>query len=185
MHVNTTLGGGTSTAQGFFIEVFLTAQLIFAILMLAVEKHRSTYLAPLAIGVTFFLCELCGTCSFRMHGIDVPLWCIRERLIQIGVFFTGGSLNFARSLGPAVINRSFPGYFWIYFLGPVCGSAMASGFYYLLKRMRWQDCNPGQDHDGTEKAEQALRTNSDSGLRNSVLSGPDSVEGKPQGAHQL
>lgn len=42
--------------------MFLTAQLIFVIIMVAVEKHKSTYLAPVAIGVTFFLCELIGMC---------------------------------------------------------------------------------------------------------------------------
>jgi hypothetical protein len=60
MAVDTVLGGGTSIAQGLFIEVFLTAQLVFVILMLAVEKQRSTYLAPLGIGIAFFLTELSG-----------------------------------------------------------------------------------------------------------------------------
>ncbi|KAL2166112.1 hypothetical protein VTG60DRAFT_3273 [Thermothelomyces hinnuleus] len=85
MMVATTLGGGTSISQGLFIEMFLTAQLVFVIIMLAAEKHKSTFLAPIGIGITFFLAEL------------------------IGVYFTGGSLNPARSLGPAVVNHSFPG----------------------------------------------------------------------------
>ncbi|KAK3988408.1 putative aquaporin [Cladorrhinum sp. PSN332] len=127
MGVETTLGGGASVVQGLFIEMFLTAQLVFVIIMLAAEKHKSTYLAPIAIGVAFFLAEL------------------------VGVYFTGGSLNFARSLGPAVVNRSFPTYFWIYFLGPLLGSLLASGFYALLKYLRWQECNPGQDVDDPEK----------------------------------
>lgn len=58
--VDTLLGNGTNTAQGFFIELILTAQLVFVILMLAVEKHRSTFLAPVGIGVSFFLSELVG-----------------------------------------------------------------------------------------------------------------------------
>jgi aquaporin related protein len=61
MAVDTVLGGGTSISQGLFIEVFLTAQLVFVILMLAVEKQRATYLAPLGIGTAFFLTELAGT----------------------------------------------------------------------------------------------------------------------------
>jgi len=129
MGVETTLGGGASVVQGLFIEMFLTAQLVFVIIMLAAEKHRSTYLAPVAIGVAFFLTEL------------------------VGVYFTGGSLNFARSLGPAIVNRSFPSYFWIYFLGPILGSLLASGFYSVLKYLRWKECNPGQDSDDVEKAE--------------------------------
>lgn len=60
LNVDTVLGGGTTTAQGLFIEMFLTAQFVFVILMLAVEKHRSTYLAPIPIGATFFLAELVG-----------------------------------------------------------------------------------------------------------------------------
>jgi aquaporin related protein len=69
-----------------------------------------------------------------------------------GIYFTGGSLNFARSLGPAIVNHSFPHYFWIYFLGPLLGSGLASGFYYLLNMMRYETCNPGQDADGLEAA---------------------------------
>ncbi|KAL2130390.1 hypothetical protein VTI74DRAFT_6535 [Chaetomium olivicolor] len=42
MTVNTALGGGSSIVQGLFIEMFLTAELTFFILMLAAEKHRST-----------------------------------------------------------------------------------------------------------------------------------------------
>lgn len=40
LNVRTTLGGGTSVAQGLFIEMFLTAQLVFTIFMLAAEKHK-------------------------------------------------------------------------------------------------------------------------------------------------
>jgi aquaporin related protein len=127
MTVATTLGGGASTVQGLFIEMFLTAELVFVIIMLAAEKHKATYLAPIGIGVAFFLAEL------------------------VGAYFTGGSLNPARSLGPAVVNHSFPGYFWIYWLGPLLGSLLACAFYVLLKYLRWKECNPGQDWDDTEK----------------------------------
>lgn len=65
--------------------------------------------------------------------------------MKIGIYFTGGSLNFARSLGPAVVNRHFPGYFWIYFVGPLLGTLLASGFFKLLNLMRYETCNPGQD----------------------------------------
>ncbi|KAH8689984.1 aquaporin-like protein [Talaromyces proteolyticus] len=128
LNVETTLGGGANVAQGLFIEMFLTSQLIFVIIMLAVVKHKSTFLAPVGIGLTFFLTELCG------------------------IYYTGGSLNFARSLGPAIVNHHFPHYFWIYFLGPLLGSGLASGFYALLNMMRYQTVNPGQDCDSSETA---------------------------------
>jgi aquaporin related protein len=44
--VQTTLGGETSVVQGLFIEMFLTAQLVFTIFMLAAEKHKATFIAP-------------------------------------------------------------------------------------------------------------------------------------------
>jgi aquaporin rerated protein, other eukaryote len=40
--VRTNLGGGTSIVQGLFIEMFLTAELVFTIFMLAAEKHKGT-----------------------------------------------------------------------------------------------------------------------------------------------
>jgi len=63
------------------------------------------------------------------------------------VYFTGGSLNFARSFGPAVVSHTFPSYFWIYAVGPLLGAVVASGFYSLLKHLRWKECNPGQDRE--------------------------------------
>ncbi|KGO42290.1 Major intrinsic protein [Penicillium expansum] len=124
----TRLGGGASIAQGLFIEMFLTAQLVLVIIMLAVVKHKSTYLAPVGIGLAFFVAEL------------------------VGDYYTGGSLNPARSLGPDVINRSFPGYHWIYWVGPLLGSLLASGFYHFLRLVRWERINPGQDYNEEEVA---------------------------------
>ena len=40
--------------------MFLTAQLVFVVIMLAVVKHKSTYLAPVGIGLTFFVAEMIG-----------------------------------------------------------------------------------------------------------------------------
>lgn len=60
LNVENTLGGGTNVAQGLFIEMFLTSQLVFVIIMLAVVKHKSTFLAPVGIGLTLFLCHLTG-----------------------------------------------------------------------------------------------------------------------------
>jgi aquaporin related protein len=40
VNVRTTLSQGTSIQRGLFIEMFLTAELVFCILMLAKEKHK-------------------------------------------------------------------------------------------------------------------------------------------------
>lgn len=67
-----------------------------------------------------------------------------------GVYYTGGSLNPARSFGPAVVLRSFPGYHWIYWLGPILGALIASGFYWFIHVLEYEQVNPGQDFDDLE-----------------------------------
>ncbi|KAI4147403.1 MAG: hypothetical protein LQ341_001807 [Variospora aurantia] len=47
LNVRTSLLPGTSLAQGLFIEMFLSAQLVFTIFMLAAEKHKATFIAPI------------------------------------------------------------------------------------------------------------------------------------------
>ncbi len=121
--VTTSLNGGTSMVQGLFIEMFLTTQLVFTIFMLAVEKHRATFLAPLGIGMSLFVAELAG------------------------VFYTGGSLNPARSFGPCVANLDFPAIHWIYWVGPFLGAMLAAAFYHILKFLKYETANPGQDDD--------------------------------------
>jgi glycerol uptake facilitator-like aquaporin len=51
LSVSTILSDGTSIARGLFIEMFLTAQLVFTIFMLAAEKHKATFIAPVGMWV--------------------------------------------------------------------------------------------------------------------------------------
>lgn len=60
LNVWPTLGGGTSIARGLFIEMMLTAQLVSIIFMLAAEKHKGTFIAPVGIGLSMFVAELTG-----------------------------------------------------------------------------------------------------------------------------
>jgi len=117
------LSGGTSIAQGFFIEMFMTAMLMFAVLMLAAEKHRSTFLAPVGIGLALFIAELFAT----------P--------------FTSGALNPARALGPDVIAAKFEGSCWIFYTAPFVGALVATGLYKILKWSRYESVVEGQDSD--------------------------------------
>lgn len=109
--VATTLSPGTSIPQGVFIEAICTAELVFTIIMLAKEKHRATFIAPVGIGLVFFLGEL------------------------VAVYYTGGSLNPARSLGPAAVTKQFGRGDWIYWVGPTVGSLLAVGYFILFKVM--------------------------------------------------
>lgn len=64
-----------------------------------------------------------------------------------GVYFTGGSLNPARSFGPAVVNHNFSNYHWIYWVGPILGAIVAAGFYKFIKILEYETANPDQDSD--------------------------------------
>lgn len=135
--VRTELGGGTTVVQGLFIEVsviylfarefsnmfqmFLSAQLVFTIFMLATEKHSATFVAPIGIGLSLFIAEL------------------------MGVYYTGGSVNPARSFGPCVVTHSFHGYHWIYWVGPVLGSTLAAAFYMFIKSLEYETVNLAAD----------------------------------------
>lgn len=119
--VRTSLSGGTSIVQGLFIEMFLTAQLVFTIFMLATEKHQATFIAPIGIGLSLFIAEL------------------------FGVYYTGGSLNPARSFGPCVVVKSFYGYHWIYWVGPILGSTLAAAFYLFVKSLEYETVNLDAD----------------------------------------
>ena len=127
INARTTLANGTSVAQGFWLEFFLTAQLILAIFLLAAEKHRGTFLAPVGIGLALFLAELLGT------------------------NYTGGSLNPARTLGPDVVLGKFESYTWVYFIAPYSAAIVTSGFYYLLKVFQYESANVGQDSDDSRQ----------------------------------
>lgn len=118
---NNTLGGGASRTQGLFIEMFATALLCTTVLFMAVEKHRGTFMAPLAIGVALFVGHL------------------------FAVYYSGAGINPARSFGPNVVMGEFPNYHWIYWLGPFMGSGISVILHYLLKYLHYETANPGQD----------------------------------------
>lgn len=106
--------------------MFLTAQLVFTIFMLAAEKHKATFIAPVGIGLSLFIAEL------------------------MGVYYTGGSLNPARTFGPCVVLGSFYSYHWIYWIGPILGSILASSFYMFIKALEYETVNPESDASGNE-----------------------------------
>ena len=71
-------------------------------------------------------------------------------MISLGVYYTGGSLNPARSFGPCVANRSFPNDHWVYWIGPLLGAIVAAGFFWFIKASEYETANPGQDFDDLE-----------------------------------
>lgn len=75
LSVQTKLTGGTSIAQGLFIEMFLTAELLLTVLFLAAEKSKATFIAPVGIGLALFVAELTGLLSsFSGHNTGLLNW---------------------------------------------------------------------------------------------------------------
>lgn len=108
-------------AQGILIEAVL--HLVETIVMLAKEKHRATFIAPVGIGLALFIGELVAVC------------------------YTGDSSNPARSFGPAAVAHPFASNHWIYWLGPFIGIIVAVAFYKLFKVIEYEVVSPGQDGD--------------------------------------
>jgi aquaporin related protein len=117
------LGGDCSRSRGVFLEAFGTTLLCTTVLFMAVEKHKATFMAPLAIGIALFIGHL------------------------VCVYYTGAGLNPARSFGPCVAARSFPNYHWIYWVGPLMGSFLSFGIWEFLRFLEYETANPGQDSD--------------------------------------
>ncbi|GAA5878776.1 hypothetical protein JCM8547_007193 [Rhodosporidiobolus lusitaniae] len=108
-HALTVITADIEYSRATFLEVFGTALLALSVLFLMTERRRSSHLGPLGVGIAYWIALL-----------TVTLW-------------TGGSLNPARSFGPAVIMTSFPGYHWIYWVGPMTGAFIAATFYRFIK----------------------------------------------------
>ncbi len=65
-------------------------------------------------------------------GLTVGFIVIADGLV--GNFLTGGSMNPARSLGPALFaGSSALSTYWIYVVGPFIGALLAAGIYELLR----------------------------------------------------
>jgi len=126
--VNTGLSPTTTHVQGFFIETLLTVELLLTVLMLAAEKSRATFLAPVGIGLALFVAELAG------------------------INATGASLNPARSFGPALVSGQWGKEHWVYWAGPGLGAVLTALFYGYLKGLKYEEANPGQDTHGEEVA---------------------------------
>ncbi|KAG9122364.1 hypothetical protein FRC07_001307 [Ceratobasidium sp. 392] len=125
---------GVNSAQAVFIEAFLTAALVFSVLILAAEKQPSTPFAPICIGLTLFAGHL---------------W---------GVIYTGAAMNTARAFGPAVVS-GFNKDHWVYWVGPFIGSLAAASLYSFLKNIEYWRLNPNQDtSDPNYSPESPMRT---------------------------
>jgi glycerol uptake facilitator-like aquaporin len=90
--------------KGIFIEFIVTFVLVTVILMVALDTKSKTGLAPILIGFT-----------------------LAVNILAVGAY-TGGSVNPARSLGPAIFSHQWANHY-VYWIGPLVG-AIVAGFLY-------------------------------------------------------
>ncbi|XP_044143323.1 aquaporin-5-like [Bufo gargarizans] len=104
-----TLSNNTTPGVGFVVEMILTFQLVLCIFA-CTDSRRTDNIGSAAISI----------------GLSVTLGHL------VGIYFTGCSMNPARSFSPAVIVRSFRNH-WVFWIGPLAGGAIASLVYnYIL-----------------------------------------------------
>nr|XP_033795678.1 aquaporin-5-like [Geotrypetes seraphini] len=108
------LSNNTSCGQGVIVEMLLTFQLVLCIFASTDGRRNDSIGAPsISIGLSVALGHL------------------------LGIYFTGCSMNPARSLGPSVITTNFKDQ-WVFWVGPLLGALLASLFYnYLLFPYQW------------------------------------------------
>ena len=92
-----------SAGTAFWVEVLITFIFVLVILMVTSDRLGNANLAPLAIGLALAF------------------------LIIVALNLTGGSLNPARSFGPAIMaGGSALSHYWVYLLAPLVGGALAA-----------------------------------------------------------
>ena len=100
----TTPGSGVNIGMGLVTEGILTFFLMFVIFASAIDPKGPAPMAPMLIGLAVAVGILAG------GGL------------------TGGSMNPARSFGPAVIGGEWQDH-WVYWVGPITGAIVAAVVY--------------------------------------------------------
>lgn len=101
-----------TSAQGFGIELITTFVLVLVVLAVSDAMVEQPQSPPLAVGLTVAVC----------HLVAIP--------------YTGCGLNPARSFGPAIVTGLLENH-WVYWAGPMCGSALAALLYAIVFAPKW------------------------------------------------
>ncbi|XP_027167586.1 aquaporin TIP2-1 [Coffea eugenioides] len=100
------VAAGVGALQGVVMEIITTFALVYTVYATAADPKRGSLgvIAPIAIG-----------------------FIVGANILAAGPF-SGGSMNPARSFGPAVASGNFSGN-WIYWVGPLIGGGLAGVIY--------------------------------------------------------
>ncbi|OIT32044.1 PREDICTED: aquaporin TIP2-1-like [Nicotiana attenuata] len=100
------VAAGVGAAEGVVMEIIITFALVYTVYATAADPKKGSLgtIAPIAIG-----------------------FIVGANILAAGPF-SGGSMNPARSFGPAVASGNFAGH-WIYWVGPLVGGGLAGLIY--------------------------------------------------------
>lgn len=100
------VGAGLNAAEGLVMEIVITFALVYTVYATAADPKKGPLgtIAPIAIG-----------------------FIVGANILAAGPF-SGGSMNPARSFGPAVVSGDFS-QIWIYWVGPLIGGGLAGLVY--------------------------------------------------------
>ena len=110
MSASVTLPSENNIMRAFILETVMTFTLVYVVMATTTAKNfKIAPLAGVAIGFTL--------------GFNVIF----------GGSITGGSLNPARSFGPALMTGNFD-FNWLYWVAPILGGIIAAGVYKALHK---------------------------------------------------
>ncbi|KAJ6850632.1 putative aquaporin TIP2-1 [Iris pallida] len=100
------VASGMSEVEGVVMEIVITFGLVYTVYATAADPKKGPLgtVAPIAIGFV-----------------------VGANILAAGPF-SGGSMNPARSFGPAVASGNFAGH-WVYWVGPLVGGGLAGLLY--------------------------------------------------------
>jgi aquaporin TIP len=100
------VAAGVGAIEGVVMEIIITFALVYTVYATAADPKKGSLgtIAPIAIG-----------------------FIVGANILAAGPF-SGGSMNPARSFGPAVASGDFSGH-WIYWVGPLIGGGLAGVVY--------------------------------------------------------
>nr|ABK26146.1 unknown [Picea sitchensis] len=100
------VAAGMSTIEGVVMEIVITFALVYTVYATAADPKKGSLgtIAPIAIG-----------------------FIVGANILAAGPF-SGGSMNPARSFGPAVVSGDFTNN-WVYWFGPLVGGGLAGAVY--------------------------------------------------------
>eukprot|EP01018_Ginkgo_biloba_P002542 Gb_02390 [translate_table: standard] len=101
-----TVASGTSALEGMVMEIVITFALVYTVYATAADPKRGSLgtISPIAIG-----------------------FIVGANILAAGPF-SGGSMNPARSFGPALVSGNWT-HHWVYWVGPLIGGGLAGLIY--------------------------------------------------------